>query len=231
MIKMHFTLDINDVLPLSLWCTNGVPHVPPPSQGRLPHLPPLGRELSGGQPSSSTRRTPPRSQRFARSPSGLAGSGAPSRRSGISVGGGGATLHPPSLDLGTRPGSEHALAAWLEDFYVCNAAGSRWQAQWKAWRRVKVSFEQLKLWYQTLDDLLPEKGRIEKELYFRLRDLFSLQPDLVFYDLTSTYFEGQGPAELARCGYSRDSKTPSSPDSARGGDDGGLADGPPCLCR
>ena len=106
----------------------------------------------------------------------------------------------------TRPGSEHAWAAWLEDFYVCNAAGRRWQPQWKAWRRVKVSFEQLKLWYQTLDDLLPEKGRIEKEIYFRLRDLFSLQPDLVFYDLTSTYFEGQGPAEVARCGYSRDSK-------------------------
>jgi hypothetical protein len=106
----------------------------------------------------------------------------------------------------TRPGSEHALAAWLEDFYVCNAAGSPWQPQWKAWRRVKVSFEQLRLWHQTLDDLLPEKGRIERDLYFRLRDLFSLQPDLVCYDLTSTYFEGQGPAELARCGYSRDSK-------------------------
>ena len=28
-----------------------------------------------------------------------------------------------------------------------------------------------------------ERG-IKKELYFRLRDLFSLQPDLVFYDLT-----------------------------------------------
>ena len=87
-----------------------------------------------------------------------------------------------------------------------NAGGSRWQPQWKAWRRVKVSFEQLNLWYPTLDDLLPERGRIEKEIYFRLRDLFSLQPDLVFYDLTSTYFEGQGPAELARCGYSRDGK-------------------------
>jgi hypothetical protein len=61
------------------------------------------------------------------------------------------------------------LAAWLEDFYVCTATGSRWQPQWKAWRRVKVSFEQLKLWYQTLDDLLPNKGGIEKELYFRLR--------------------------------------------------------------
>jgi hypothetical protein len=45
-----------------------------------------------------------------------------------------------------RPDSEHALAAWLEDYYVCNAAGSRWQPQWKAWRRVKVSFEQLNLW-------------------------------------------------------------------------------------
>ncbi len=106
----------------------------------------------------------------------------------------------------TRPGSEHSLATWLEDFYVCNAGGSRWQPQWKAWRRVKVSFEQLKLWYQTLDDLLPEKGRIEKEIYLRLRDLFSLQPDLVFYDLTSTYFEGEGPGELARFGYSRDSR-------------------------
>src|SRR5574337_2001717 len=29
---------------------------------------------------------------------------------------------------------------------------------------------------------------------------------LVFYDLTSTYFEGEGPAELGRFGYSRDSK-------------------------
>ena len=72
--------------------------------------------------------------------------------------------------------------------------------------RVKVSFERLRLWHQTLDDLLPEKGRIENKIYFRLRDLFSLQPDLVFYDLTSTYFEGQGPAKLTRCGYSRDSK-------------------------
>ncbi len=106
----------------------------------------------------------------------------------------------------TRPGSEHALAAWLEDFYVCNVQGSRWRPQWKAWRRVKVSFEQLRLWYQTLDDLLPEKARLEKEIYDRLRDLFSLQPDLVFYDLTSTYFEGEGLPELARFGYSRDGK-------------------------
>ncbi len=106
----------------------------------------------------------------------------------------------------TRPGSEHALAAWLEDFYVCTAQGRRWLPQWKAWRRVKVSFDQLRLWYQTLDDLLPQKQRLEKEIYLQLRDLFSLGSDLVFYDITSTYFEGEGPEGWARFGYSRDGK-------------------------
>jgi transposase len=71
---------------------------------------------------------------------------------------------------------------------------------------VKVSFEQRRLWYQTLDDLWREKPRIEKEIYGRLRDLFSLQSDRVFDDLTSRYFEGQGPKEWARFGYSREGK-------------------------
>jgi transposase len=106
----------------------------------------------------------------------------------------------------TRPGSEHALAAWLEDFYVVTAQGSRWKPEWKPSRRVKVSFEQLRLWYETLDDLLSQKPQIERALWQQLRDLFSLEPELVFYDITSTYFEGQGPAELGRFGYSRDGK-------------------------
>ena len=106
----------------------------------------------------------------------------------------------------TRPGSEHALAPWLEDFYVCTAQGSRWTPAWKQHRRVKVDFEQLKLWYKTLDDLLAEKPRIEKEIYLELRNLFSLKPDLAFYDITSTYFEGAGPTELGHFGYSRDGK-------------------------
>ena len=29
----------------------------------------------------------------------------------------------------TRPGSEHALARWLEDLYVVTAGGNRWQPQ------------------------------------------------------------------------------------------------------
>ena len=39
-----------------------------------------------------------------------------------------------------------------------------------------------------------------------LRDLFSFKPDLVLYDITSTYFEGAGPADFAKHGHSRDGK-------------------------
>ena len=106
----------------------------------------------------------------------------------------------------TRPGSEHALAQWLEDYFVCNAEGSRWMPVWKQSRRVKVDFEQLRLWYQSLDDLRAQKVRIEKQVFLELRNLFSLRPDLVFYDITSTFFEGAGPTELGRFGYSRDGK-------------------------
>ncbi|MCL5745292.1 MAG: IS1634 family transposase [Acidobacteria bacterium] len=106
----------------------------------------------------------------------------------------------------TRPGSEHALAGWLEDFYVVMADGQRWLPEWKQSRRVKVSFEQLRLWYETLDELLAQKARLEVGIWQQLRDLFSVEPELVFYDITSTYFEGQGPAELGRFGYSRDGK-------------------------
>src|SRR6266478_5308638 len=98
----------------------------------------------------------------------------------------------------TRPGSEHALAQWLEDYFVCNAEGSRWMPVWKQSRRVKVDFEQLRLWYQSLDDLRAQKARIEKQVFLELRNLFSLRPDLVFYDITSTFFEGAGPTELER---------------------------------
>jgi transposase len=44
-------------------------------------------------------------------------------------------------------------------------------------------------------------------LYHRLRDLFSFKPDLVLYDITSTYFEGAGPRDFAKHGYSRDGKS------------------------
>jgi transposase len=106
----------------------------------------------------------------------------------------------------SAPSSEHGLADWLETDFVCDRAGRRLLPKWKQRGRVRVDLSWLQRWYRTLDELLEHKPRVEKELFARLRDLFSLETEMVFYDLTSTYFEGQGPAEFALHGYSRDSK-------------------------
>lgn len=59
--------------------------------------------------------------------------------------------------------------------------------------------------YEGLDQLLPHKAAIEKHLRQRLGDLFDLKYDLLLYDITSTYFEGQCQANpMAKRGYSRD---------------------------
>jgi len=105
-----------------------------------------------------------------------------------------------------RPSSEHGSARWLETDFVCDRQGRRFVPRWHRRGRVQVHFQQLQAWYRTLDRLTAAKSAIEVALYRQLRDLFSLQPDLVLYDITSTYFEGQGPEGLAKHGYSRDGK-------------------------
>lgn len=105
-----------------------------------------------------------------------------------------------------RPCSEHGLARWLETDFVCDRLGRRFVPHWHQRGRVQVHHRQLDAWYRTLDRLVAAKDRIEVHLYQRLRDLFSLQPDLVFFDITSTYFEGSGPKDFAKHGYSRDGK-------------------------
>src|SRR5258706_1781644 len=114
----------------------------------------------------------------------------------------------------TAPGSEHALARWLESDFVCDRIGRRFIACWRddaernASRtpRVRVQARQLQQWYRTLDQLHACKDETEHALFLTLRDLFSLRVDMVFYDLTSTYFEGQGPPDLGAHGHSRDGK-------------------------
>ena len=104
------------------------------------------------------------------------------------------------------PASEHGLAGWLETDFVCDRKGRRFVPYWHQRGRVRVHPRQLDAWYRTLDQLLAAKDRIEVALYNRLRDLFSFKPDLVLYDITSTYFEGAGPHDFAKHGYSRDGK-------------------------
>jgi len=56
---------------------------------------------------------------------------------------------------------------------------------------------------RALDALIPLKQPLEEHLFGRLTDLFSIKLNLVFYDLTSSYFEGVH-CPIATWGYSRD---------------------------
>ncbi len=59
--------------------------------------------------------------------------------------------------------------------------------------------------YRALDRLLTHKETLQVHLKNRLGELFDLEYDLLLYDITSTYFEGQCNGNpLARRGYSRD---------------------------
>ena len=61
--------------------------------------------------------------------------------------------------------------------------------------------------YRALDHLLPHKELLEKHLKNRLGELFGLKYDLLLYDVTSTYFEGECAANpMAQRGYSRDKR-------------------------
>ena len=61
--------------------------------------------------------------------------------------------------------------------------------------------------YAGLDALLPHKETIERHLKERLGDLFDLSYELLLYDMTSTYFEGECKGNaMAKRGYSRDSR-------------------------
>lgn len=61
--------------------------------------------------------------------------------------------------------------------------------------------------YQGLDRLLEHKDALEAHIAERLGGLFSLDYDLLLYDVTSTYFEGEANGNaMARRGHSRDSR-------------------------
>lgn len=59
--------------------------------------------------------------------------------------------------------------------------------------------------YRALDQVLPHKEKLETYLKEQMGELFDLEYDLLLYDMTSTYFEGEakGNAQAQR-GYARD---------------------------
>lgn len=79
--------------------------------------------------------------------------------------------------------------------------GSQWSGTVEA-----EGFDKLQLahFYKTVGLLWRHKERIETHLYRRGLDLFNQEVDLVFFDTTSTYFEGVSLEGWAKRGKSRD---------------------------
>lgn len=61
----------------------------------------------------------------------------------------------------------------------------------------------LHYYYRSLDYLIKAKTALEKDIFFQVTDLFTLELSVVFYDLSSSYFEGSA-CPIAKYGYSRD---------------------------
>jgi transposase len=60
--------------------------------------------------------------------------------------------------------------------------------------------------YRSLNILSNNKEKIEEELFYRKRDLFNLSLDVVFYDVTTFYFESVRKDSLKDFGFSKDNK-------------------------
>jgi len=73
-------------------------------------------------------------------------------------------------------------------------------------KQLELSRVEVMKFYRAMDYLFKMKEEIENHTYHLVRDLFHLEVDLIFYDLTSSYFEGEGPDGLAEKGYSRDNE-------------------------
>src|ERR1022692_4051968 len=101
------------------------------------------------------------------------------------------------------PGSDRAAEKWKDD-YAIEGVGSLDLHQ--LYRAMAWLGEELPKAQQ--DGATPfaprtHKDLIEEELFARRRDLFS-DLDLVFFDTTSIYFEGEGGETLGRRGHSKD---------------------------
>jgi transposase len=100
-------------------------------------------------------------------------------------------------------GSDRAALRWQGDYRIAGVADLDLQ---HLYRTMGWLGEQLPAHQQQVSSkLVPRctKDLIEEQLFARRRDLFS-QLDIVFFDTTSLYFEGEGGANLGQYGHSKD---------------------------
>jgi Transposase DDE domain len=101
------------------------------------------------------------------------------------------------------PGGDRAADKWKQDYRIdgCESLQLHHLYRAMAWLGEELSEDRQK--GRTPFAPRCTKDRIEEALFDRRRDLFTgLQ--LVFFDTTSLYFEGQGGQEIGRRGYSKD---------------------------
>jgi len=101
------------------------------------------------------------------------------------------------------PGSDRAAEKWKDDYTIPGAEALRLHHLYRAmaWLGGELPQEQQRgatpFAPRTIKDL------IEEELFAQRRDLFS-HLDLVFFDTTSIYFEGEGGETIGQRGHSKD---------------------------
>ena len=100
------------------------------------------------------------------------------------------------------PGSDRAADRWKEDFQIKGTEGIELHHLYRAMGWLG---EQLIQHGNDARSLRSRKDLIEEQLFRRNRDLFS-ELELVFFDTTSLYFEGNGGESLGQYGHSKDSR-------------------------
>jgi transposase len=95
-----------------------------------------------------------------------------------------------------EPGSEHSVRNWVSRTALPDI-----------FREDLTPVNDTAL-YRNLDNLHPERSKIEQALADKERNLFNLQSTIFLYDLSSTYFEGLCANNTnAKHGYSRDKRS------------------------
>jgi transposase len=90
------------------------------------------------------------------------------------------------------PSSKLAALSWLEHAYLPGV------------NRDEMKYHHL---LRAMDWLIEQKETVERDLCNTVLTLFDQELDLVFYDLTSSYFETELTDELRKYGYSRDHRS------------------------
>jgi transposase len=101
------------------------------------------------------------------------------------------------------PGSDRAAEKWKDDYAIPGVGGLELQHLYRAmaWLGEVLPKDQ----QEGATPFAPRtnKDLIEEELFARRRDLFS-DFDIVFFDTTSIYFEGEGGETIGQRGHSKD---------------------------